>query len=349
MDRELKCDFYFGDNLFFDLEKIDYSILTGFRSELRTLKIRSWKWHLGIIKVLRKKYDTYIITGDPAYLSNWLLLIYCNIKHKKLFMWCHGLKTEPGNNYRFVEKMEEVFYKNKMVELLLYGNYSRDLMLKLGYNGSKLHVIYNSLDSETQNYIRKTLKSSDIYEKHFQNNDPVIIFIGRLQKDKKLELIINSQKYLTKQGILFNTVFIGTGELELKLRDMSIKSSLIDRIWFYGSCYEEQQIAPLIFNATLTVSPGNIGLTAIHSLVYGTPVITHSNYHKHGPEFEAITSGITGDYFEEDNCTDLSQKISIWIRRSKFERDVIRRACYKIVDLYYNPDYQIILLKSLLK
>ena len=38
----------------------------------------------------------------------------------------------------------------------------------------------------------------------------------------------------------------------------------------------------------LTVSPGNIGLTAIHSLSYGTPVCSHSNFNNQMPESEAI-------------------------------------------------------------
>jgi glycosyltransferase involved in cell wall biosynthesis len=346
MDKELNCDFYFGHSVFMNLKKMDYSILKGYRRELKTIHLRSYKWQLGIFKVILKKYDSYIITGDPSYLSNWILLFFCNIRHKKLFLWCHGLNEEKSNVINFILKN---FYKNATGGLLLYGNYSRNFMINKGYTSSKLYVIFNSLDHDNQFKIRQNLAPIDIYEKHFKNIDPVIIFIGRLLKEKRLEFIIESQKLLIKQGISCNVVFIGAGEMEESLKTQTRYHELVDRIWFYGSCYEEQLIAPLIFNASLTVSPGNIGLTAIHSLVYGTPVITHSNFKKHGPEFEAIHSGETGDFFEEGNVIDLTLKLSSWIKFSHNNRESIRKLCYKIIDSYYNPEYQIKLLKNILK
>ena len=54
--------------------------------------------------------------------------------------------------------------------------------------------------------------------------------------------------------------------------------NLQDQIWFYGACYDESKLGELIFNADLCVSPGNVGLTAVHSMGYGTPVITHNNF-----------------------------------------------------------------------
>jgi len=108
-------------------------------------------------------------------------------------------------------------------------------MIEEEYSMSNLHVIYNYLDHENQYNLRQKQVSGDIYKKHFQNNDPVVIFIGRLIKEKKLGLIIESQKKLTEQNVFFNTVFIGSGEMEQPLRDISCEYELVDRVWFYGS------------------------------------------------------------------------------------------------------------------
>ena len=346
MGKELNCDFYFGDTVFMDLKKMDYSNLIGYKGELKTLKIRSYRWQLGISKFLFMSYDNYIITGDSSYLSYWLLLLICFIRQKKIYMWTHGLKPDS------LEKripLSGIFYSHASGGLLLYGNHSRNFMIEKGFPENKLHVIYNSLDFEYQYNIRQQQVQSGIYKNHFRNNDPIVLFIGRLQKAKRLELIIKSQKKLIEQGIFTNTIFVGSGEMEQSLRNLAREEELVDRVWFFGPCYDEKQIAELIYNATLTVCPGNIGLTSIHSLVYGTPVITHSNFWKHGPEFEAITSGISGDFFEEGSYEDLSQKIYIWIKRSQSERETIRKDCYKIIDTFYNPQYQIRLLKKLLQ
>lgn len=347
MDDELNCHFYFGDTVFMDLKKIDYSKLKGYKAELKTLRFRSFTWQLGISKFFFRNYDSFIITADPRCLSYWLLILICKIRHKKIYMWGHGLKL-PRVSKR-AALLTKTFFQNASGGFFLYGNYSRNFMIEEGYPSNKLHVLYNSLNHEIQYKIRQDLKNEDIYKNHFNNNNPVIIFIGRLIKDKKLELILESQKKLRDHGVFFNTIFVGQGEMEVPLRLLSRKYELIDRVWFYGSCFDEQQNAKLIYNATFTVSPGDIGLTTIHSLVYGTPVITHSNFWKHGPEFEAITAGVTGDFFEEDNVNELAMKINKWINLVHENRDTIKMRCYKKVDLFYNPEYQIKLLKSVLK
>lgn len=346
MDKELKCDFYFGDNLFFDLKKMDYSKLNGYRGELKTIRVRSFRWQFGISRFFFKNYDSYIITGDSSYLSYWLLLLNCILRRKKIYMWTHGrIDSSRGGNF-----MSKTFYSKATGGLLLYGNYYRDILAGNGFPPDKLHVVFNSLDYENQYRIRQNLKPGSFYKEHFHNNDPVVIFIGRLQKAKKLELIIESQKRLKERGIFFNTIFIGPGDEEQALRNMALKSGITDRVWFFGPCYEEEAIAEMIYNSALTVCPGDIGLTAIHSLVYGTPVVTHSFFAKHGPEFEAISPGETGDFFDIDNTDDLAGKISLWINKAlnEEEREMIRAKCYRIVDLYYNPGYQISQLKSIL-
>lgn len=80
-------------------------------------------------------------------------------------------------------------------------------------------------------------------------------------------------------------------------------------MWFYGACYDEKQIAEFLYNADLCVSPGNVGLNAMHAMTFGCPVIRHSNMVAQMPEVEAIEDGLTGTYFEENNIESLAQSI----------------------------------------
>ena len=68
---------------------------------------------------------------------------------------------------------------------------------------------------------------------------------------------------------------------------------------FYGATYDEKELSKLIYMSDLTVSPGNIGLTAIHSLSYGTPVCSHSNFNNQMPESEAIINFENGFFFRK--------------------------------------------------
>ena len=87
--------------------------------------------------------------------------------------------------------------------MFLYGNYAKDILVKWGVPDSKLHVIYNSLSYDEQLPLRNSITPSDFYQKHFDNNYPNIVFIGRLTTVKKLDQVLKAVALLKGQGHLF--------------------------------------------------------------------------------------------------------------------------------------------------
>ena len=140
-------------------------------------------------------------------------------------------------------------------------------------------------------------------------------------------------------------ILVGNGEDEINLKEKAKDYS--DYIYFYGSCYDEEMIGYLIANADLCVSPGNVGLTAIHSLSFGTPVCTHDDYTLQMPEVEAIKEGITGTFFNLKR-NDLTATIKKWLLASH-DRELIRMNCYDMVDSKFNPENQTQIINSAVK
>jgi glycosyltransferase involved in cell wall biosynthesis len=348
LDDNLDIDFYFGNHLDWapDLKKMDLGELKGFRKELQNIRfLKLFIWQKGSLKaIINKGYTHVILYGDSFYLSNWLILIYCRLFKIKTAIWTHGL-------YHDIKGLSGLYnraFYSLANYILLYGNYAKGKMIENGFIPSKLLVIYNSLDYEKQLEIRKELNESTVYLDNFGNSKPVLLYIGRIQKVKKIEMIIIALLKLKFTEYEFNLVIIGDdNEGGVNLQHMVSENQLQENVWFYGACYDEEVIGDLLYNATACVSPGNIGLTAMHSLVYGTPAITHNNFTNQGPEFEAIEAGKTGDFFEENNIDSLIEKIKVWIEKSKFEREIIRVNCYKKIDFSYNPNFQFNVINSI--
>jgi glycosyltransferase involved in cell wall biosynthesis len=337
LDKELDVDFYFGDKMD-DVKKMDYSLLNNFKKELKNIKlIGSFYWQKGAVTLFFKNYSGYIILGEYYCLSTWFLLFLGKFSKKKIFLWSHGWYGNESVVKRLVKK---VFF-NLSDSIFLYGNYARELMIEEGFSLKKLHVIYNSLDYSRQLSIREKLKATSVFTDYFRNDDKVLIFIGRLTKVKKLDQVIRACESLRNRGLFVNLVFIGNGEEENNLKEKS--ESIKENVWFYGACYEESKIAELIYNSTVCISPGNVGLTAMHSLVYGTPVITHSDFTRQMPEFEAIEHGISGFFFIRDNEIDLEKKIVDLLDMS---REKLRENCTKVIDERYNPSFQLNVIKE---
>ena len=152
---------------------------------------------------------------------------------------------------------------------------------------------------------------------------------------------------LKTQGENYNITFVGDGDMRQALESEVCKSQLESTTWFYGACYDEKTNADLIYNADLCIAPGNIGLTAMHSLMFGCPAISHNDFKMQMPEFEAIIPGQTGDFFEYGNLSDLARCISLWFATKSNSREKVRQACYEEIDKYWNPYYQLDLLKKL--
>lgn len=346
LDSELDVDFYFGDKMA-GVKKLNYSLLTNFKGELRNLTIYPpIYWQKGVLSIFFKnfkKYNNYIVLGEYYCVSTWLLLFLIKLsKNKRIFFWSHGWY---GNESYFKKVVKKVFYKMSD-GVLLYGNYAKNLMINEGFSEFKLHVIYNSLDFNFQKKIRSLNLESQIFKSYFNNNHDVLIFTGRLTFEKRLDYMIKAVSILESKGKFFNLVFVGTGEIQHDLQELLLSLGLRN-FWFYGACYDEKILGELLYNSSLCISPGNVGLTAIHSLTYGTPVITHSDFKNQGPEFEAIVPGYSGDFFQKDNIFDLANKIDSWLSL-KFSRDLIRKNCYSLVEEKYNPVYQLQVIKSML-
>lgn len=336
LDRGLKMDFYFGDKMG-DIKKLNYDELLGFKGELKNVRVLSnFYWQSGAVKLFFKNnYQSFLVLGEYYCISTWVILFLSLFCKKKVYLWSHGWYGKEGRVVSLIKKM----FFSMADGIFLYGEYAKKLMVLEGIKESKLHVIYNSLDYENQVKIRKTLKQNTLYKEHFGNDDPVLFFIGRLTKVKKLDMIIDALDLLRKSGQNFNLVIVGNGEERKYLIDKCANLFLDKKVWFVGELYSEDKIAEYIFNADLCISPGNVGLTAMHSLIYGTPVITHNEFKHQMPEFEAIQNGYTGLFFHKDNLEDLCEKIMYW-KSLNFDREEVRQRCFQVIDEKYNPQYQ---------
>lgn len=347
MDKELDCDFYFGHTVNSPIKKLDYNRLTNYKKEVRNHWIfnTTFIWQFKVWPLVFKRYKYYILTGEPSILSNWLIMILGRLLGKKVLVWSHGMKGDPKKK---ADWFELYFYKLTS-KILLYGNHSRNVMLRRGFSKDKLVCIYNSLDHDKQIKIRSNLTYTDIYKNHFKNDSPTLLFIGRIQESKKLDLLIEALTILNNEGVECNLVFVGRDLGDNNVKEMVLNKNLSDKVLFYGPCYDEDKLGELIYNATVCVSPGSVGLTAIHSLAYGTPVISHDNFYEQAPEHEVITKGKTGDFYKYGDIDHLCETLKKWLRIDGKLREDIRKNCYDIIDRKWNPKFQLKILDEVTK
>lgn len=344
IEKEFDCDWYFGPG-YGNIKQLPLSMFKKATLLKRVNLVSAFYWQKGEVGLLlSKKYDVFLILGESPNLSSFFGMLLHNIfnRKKKLYTWSHGIRRRLCG----IRGIYSSIFNHLPYAIFVYGDYARKYMGEHGFNSERLFPIHNSLNYDEQIRLRENFTS--IYTDHFHNNNPVLFFIGRLTAVKKLDMIIYAMAILKKQNILVNCVFIGDGPVKKELEQIVSEKKLEAQVWFYGPCYNEIEKSELIANADICIAPGNIGLTAMDSLVYGTPAITMNNFGMQMPEFESIIPGVTGSFFKENDTNDLAKQIAIWLTNGK-NREEIRHNCYKVIDEKWNPNYQIELIKKHLK
>jgi len=304
-------------------------------------------WQSGLIKeVLKNQFDAYIFLGSPYHISTWLAVIIVRLKNKKAYFWMHGIYKDK---LKFIDYIKLLIFYKMVNGYFLYGNRAARILKKYNNKSKRsINVIYNSLDYKRSLNLRiskiNTNKTYHFRETYFKSvNLPTVCFIGRINSIKRIDLLIEAQKIVFEKynNSFFNIVIIGEGEEKIKLSSLAKSYNLSNNIHFTGAIYDEKKIADILSYSDICITPGEVGLTAIHAMSYGTPVISHNELNVQMPEIEAIKQGISGDLFEYGSVNDLVEKIVDWFNLYPIKTQLVSDNCMGIIDDYYNPNYQL--------
>lgn len=252
-----------------------------------------------IARALLGEFDVAIALGSPYSLTSWLLLVLGPLVGTRVLLWTHGLLAPESGPKWWVRRL---FYR-LAAGLLLYGERAEQLLIEQGFEKSQLFVVKNSLDPERQARAetRLTSETRDTLRQRLAlgPEDRMLVFIGRLQPLKRLDWIVRAVGRLKEGGQQVHAVLLGEGMERAELERLTEELGVTRLAHFEGAEYDEDVIAAYFALSDLCVIPSAAGLTVMHALGYGTPVLTHDRPELQFPEVEAIVPGETGILYRE--------------------------------------------------
>lgn len=296
-----------------------------------------WQWKALTI-AFSNRFDAIILLGDPNILSNWLGAAIARLRGIPVLFWAHGWRKMEGRRKAL---MRNLFFRLSN-HLLVYAPRGRELGIASGFPTERITVVYNSLDTQTAAKVVAEIESgtlSTINPRGYfpEPGRPLITCSARITRACRFDLLFEAASRLAEQCALINILLVGDGPERPALERMAAELNL--QVHFFGECYNEDVVGQIIYHADLVVSPGKIGLTAMHSLMYGTPAITHSNFDEQMPEFEAIEEGRTGTFFKQNDAHDLADAITRWLNGAP-DRAVVRAAAREVIRGRWSPEVQ---------
>lgn len=189
--------------------------------------------------------------------------------------------TDINIFYKFALHLRPLMYKiliHAEAIVFISPSYQQKLMMKLpAYVSSKIekkcYVISNGID---QFWHRQSTK-----EKSFDKNKSIVlIYVGRIDKNKNLETVINMCAILRNLGYSVLLNVIGSGPLEYKMKKLCSYLDLDDQVKFYGYVSNPKELLAIMDQSDIYVMPSfkeTFGLVYIEAMSRGLPVIYTKN------------------------------------------------------------------------
>jgi glycosyltransferase involved in cell wall biosynthesis len=295
-------------------------------------------WQPEALRFGLRGYDAIIYLGDIHFVSTWLGALAARVRRTAVLFWAHGwLRQETPAKTR----IRNLFY-GLANGMLLYSERGKSLGALAGYPEDKLTVVYNSLDVAQADDIIQRIEAGKLASHcprtlFTEPGLPLLICSARITESCRFDLLLDAAAKLAGRKRSVNVLLIGDGparpSLEAQARSLGVS------VHWFGACYDEEIVGQLIYHADITVSPGKIGLTAMHSLMNGTPAITHGHLDQQMPEVEAIEPGRTGLLFTQGDPNALADAIAEWLDGAP-NRAVVRAEARALIHGKWNPEIQ---------
>lgn len=162
-----------------------------------------------------------------------------------------------------------------------------------------------------------------LLEKYNLPRVPIILYIGRLDKEKKVNILIESLQFL-KKSQQFHVVIEGKGQQMENLEDLAQKLGVQNKISFIGYI-EENELSTLYSLATVFVMPSTAelqSLVTMEAMALGLPVIGA----KAGALPYLIKPDKNGFLFEPDNPEDLARKLQQVLENQDMQKKMSRES-----------------------
>ena len=301
-----------------------------YSGEFKEVRMRMWapvlrQRRLTIIPylgfyVLKNKPDVVILSSifQPVIINFpiWLLL---KLAGAKLIRWsCLGYKdpdecsvADPvGRLMMWLKK--KMFRWNYADAELAYSEFTAHyLHAHMNVPKERIFVAYNSIDTDALNAVLETCKTTPPI---LPGNNHRIIFIGRLLKRKRVDILLKAFQMVNKKLPDSELLIIGDGPERQRLECMVQELSIEKNVKFLGAIYDKVLKGKYMMVSSVFVLPGLGGLSINEAMCFGLPVVCSIG---DGTEKQLVYDGVTGYLANDSDANDYAEKICAILQDDK--------------------------------
>ncbi|MBB6207893.1 lipid galactosyltransferase [Borreliella lanei] len=204
------------------------------------------------------------------------------------------------------DKMMQKHY-NKIKYFIYPSSKAKERYFQLSNNSSNYKIIPNGVDRKLFIKTLSKEKKDEILKKHnIKQTDKIIIFVGRINKEKNINLLVTHLKDLLMQNKNYKLIIIGKGSEEKEIKNFSIKHGLEKQILLIGTIpWEEICYYYKISDIFASLSRSEVyPMTVIEALTAGIPAILINDYIYKDVIKEGVNGFLIKKYENLSQCID---------------------------------------------
>lgn len=219
--------------------------------------------------IIKNKFDI-IQFFEPSLIGLELILLKKFIKSKQVFYFSTIFETTNKRNFfdktglKIVSSLQKIFFEFSDA-IIFPSNYLKNIFRK-EFKNKKTKTIYPPIRDYffDENFKIKTKEPTEL------------VIVSRLVKEKNIDVIIKTLKYLKAD---FKLNIIGDGKDREYYEKLVKKLNLKEKVIFWG-WIKHRDLPQLIKNFDIFIFPSSIetfGIVQIEALASGLPLITSEN------------------------------------------------------------------------
>jgi len=206
--------------------------------------------------------DALIVEANPRYLSTSSAVKWMHRRGKPVIGW--GLGSPPISGFR---KQRRITFINQFDALISYSQRGAEEYAELGFPREKIFVAHNSVAMPLSSPLPARPATFNPSTSSGQALQPNILFVGRLQARKRIDLLLRACAQIELNPRL---VIIGDGPERQALETWAKEN--YPSAEFIGAKHGAE-LRPYFEEADLFVLPGTGGLAVQEAMSYGLPII----------------------------------------------------------------------------
>jgi glycosyltransferase involved in cell wall biosynthesis len=205
--------------------------------------------------------DVLIVEANPRYRSTPAVIQWMRQKNKPVIGWGLGVPEYFGLLSGLRNRSREKFL-GSLSAIIAYSQKGAQQYIQSGFNPDDVYVAKNATAPAPTS-------PPPEHETWGDSRDPILLYVGRLQKRKRIDSLIRICARLPEK-VRPQLWIVGDGNIKPELE--ALASNVYPKTTFWGEKFG-QELSNLFSKADLFVLPGTGGLAVQQAMSFALPVI----------------------------------------------------------------------------